>query len=293
MKNKSKGLLLGLGVALVLASVSMTRAATMADILFVVDESGSMAGEHGWIGTMVSQLESELVAAGVSSNQYALVGFGSVNSGGHATAGHGHAVGGGSFGTAAQLATATSGLVVNGGIEDGWQAISYALSNYTFRSGAAVNVILVTDEERDNTASGITYNSTLAALQGKAALLNVVVSASFRNGAGDVALGIDSLGKAYKADGLGGYTTSTGGVAVGGVLTTVSDYVNMALATGGAGWDLTQLRAGGNTSASFTDAFVDIKVEEIVQQTPDGGTTLAMLGGVLTGLFGLRRKLGV
>jgi hypothetical protein len=66
----------------------------------------------------------------------------------------------------------------------------------------------------------------------------------------------------------------------------------MALATGGAGWDLNQLRAGGLTSDSFTKAFTDIKVKEIVEQTPDGGTTLAMLGAVLAGLAGLRRKFG-
>jgi hypothetical protein len=289
MKNKSK-FLLGLGAALILPSVSMTRAATMADVLFVVDESGSMSGEHAWLGTMVGQLETQLIAAGVTSNQYGLVGYGA-GGGSHAVAGHQHTVGGGAFGTAAQLSTATGGLVVTGGTEDGWQAISYALSNYTFRSGAALNVILVTDEDRDDTSSD-TYATTLAALVGKSALLNVVVDATYRNGQQQTSLGIDSLGNAYTADGLGGYTTTGGGFASSGFGTTIADYVNMALATGGAGWDLNQLRAGGLTSDSFTKAFTDIKVKEIVEQTPDGGTTLAMLGAVLAGLAGLRRKFG-
>ena len=72
--------------------------------------------------------------------------------------------------------------------------------------------------------------------------------------------------------------------------TTESDYVNgLAFATGidGAAWDLNRLRAGGLTATSFTNAFVDVKVEEITSQIPEP-TTLALMGLGLAGL-GYRR----
>lgn len=50
-----------------------------ADIVFVVDESGSMSGEHTWLGTMIPKLDAVLGAQGITNNQYALVGFGSMN----------------------------------------------------------------------------------------------------------------------------------------------------------------------------------------------------------------------
>jgi len=59
-------------------TVSLTFAeedAPTADIVFIVDESGSMTDEHAWIGDMVSSLDSSLVAAGITENRYALVGY--------------------------------------------------------------------------------------------------------------------------------------------------------------------------------------------------------------------------
>ena len=51
-------------------------------------------------------------------------------------------------------------------------------------------------------------------------------------------------------------------------------------------------RAGGDTALSFTEAFVDIKVREIlIQSTPDGGTTILLLGCALLAMRGLRRRL--
>ena len=40
-----------------------------ADVIFVVDESGSMSGEHAWIKNMVTSLDSSLTAKGVDQNQ--------------------------------------------------------------------------------------------------------------------------------------------------------------------------------------------------------------------------------
>ncbi len=260
----------------------------MADIVFVVDESGSMAGEHGWLGTMVTGFNTNLVTAGVTDAKFGLVGYG----------GAGAIVNGRTltnFTSAASFATATGSLVTSGSTEDGYAGIAYALSNLTFRSGAAVNVVLVTDEDRDNNSPN-TYAGILAALNAKSALLNVVVNGTFKNSAGTTGLGHDSDTNAYLANGSGGYTfTSPLGTATGAG-TTIADYYNMALATGGAAWDLNQLRAGGNTAASFTAAFTAIKVAEIISQppstnVPDSGTTIVLLLGSLAAIGGLRRRM--
>lgn len=276
-------------------SPTTARAATMADVIFVVDESGSMAGEHAWLGSMVTSLEAGLIGAGVTSNQYALVGFGSIV---HAPIGttqgaHGHTVGIGNWGTAANLSTATGGLVTSGGFEDGWSAISYAFSNYPFRSGAAVNIVLVTDEDRDVTSgSTLSYAGMMALLNNNNAILNSVVNANFQDGTSATALGVDADGNAYTADGSGGFNISAGGVALSGSGSTIADYVNLAWAVGGAAWDLNQLRTGGVTATSFTNAFIDIKVAEIVEHptgVPEPGT-LILLGSGLMGLVAIRKR---
>ncbi len=288
--------MLGATMGLLAAGSLGVQAATTADVIFVVDESGSMSGEHAWLATMVSQLDTALNTAGVTGNRFGLVGFGAANSGGHSVAGHNHVVGGGDFGTAAQLATATGGLVLTGGTEDGWDGIDQALNNYTFRSGAAVNIILVTDEDRDAFNTGLSYSGILNGLLAKGALLNAVINASFKtdltSATANTVLGIDADGNGYKADGSGGYTSQTGGVATSGAGTTIADYVDLALASGGAAWNLNLLRAGGNTTASFTDAFVDIKVQEIVNQNPvpDTGSTMALLGVAMIGMVGFSRR---
>ncbi len=280
---------LAMGAASVQAAV-----VDAADVVVIVDESGSMGGEHTWLPGMIADLEAGLLAAGVGTgadaNNYALVGFG-----GH-TAGdvpHKHLVGGADWGTSAQFGIAAGGLVTSGGFEDGWNGIDYFFDNYTPRGGdIALNVILVTDEDRDNQNGALSYANVLAQLTSAGALLNAVVNCGFGPGA-DV-LGVDSSGDAYKADGLGGFTTVAGGSQSGGCAgTTKANYVDMAWASGGAAWDLNKLRAGGLTAESFSSAFVDIKVQEIT--TPPTGipepATGVLFGLGLASLLGLRRKL--
>ena len=261
---------------------------SFADIVFVVDESGSMGGEQAWIRNMVLDLETALQAEGVGENRYGLVGYGGASS--HLR-GHAHLVGGELLGTAAEFADAANSLVLNGGTEDGYDAFDFGL-DYPFRDGAAVNFILVTDEDRDVVDSSLNFTNILESFNAESALLNAVVGSSFRSSNNQTALGVDFEGNAYIADGAGNFISSPNGIYVSGAGTTKRDYVDLAWVVEGAAWDLNQLRAGGLTATSFTQAFVAIKAQEIQAQLPidlissDPSVSLTNLTGELSGLGG-------
>lgn len=275
-------------------ATSATAASLSSDVVVIVDESGSMSLEQAWLGTIIPQLDTAMQSQGLVGNRFGLVGFGSSSE----TLGRSLPVGGANFGNSAQFATATNSLRLNGWFEDGYSAIDFALSNYTFRAGAAVNFILVTDEDRDNGNSSLNFNNMLARLKRNPRdnkddiLLNAVVNANFVNNS----LGVDSEGKAYIANGSGGYTTTQlpplTSFITSGFGTTELDYIDLALDSGGAGWNLNQLRGGGLTGTSFSNAFVDVKVEEIKnQQIPEPGLVLGLLSAGVLGVISLGKRL--
>ena len=243
----------------------VTSLTPAADVVVVVDESGSMDGEHQWIGDFAAPLEAHLASNGVGDgdvpNRYGLLAYDPVplpiN------------VGTTVMGDYRQFITASAQLRLRGsGTEDGWRAVRHAITQYPLRETAARNIILVTDEDRDNTDNTITYASLLAEMQASKSVLNAVVNARFKCGDGTAALGLGQHKVGYKADGRGGFLTCANATASGGDGTTIADYVNLALATGGAAWDIEVLRDGGLVAQSFTNALLKIKVQEILQQLP-------------------------
>ncbi|MDX1981054.1 MAG: PEP-CTERM sorting domain-containing protein [Bryobacteraceae bacterium] len=270
---------------LLLTSLPTKLSGVTVDVIVVVDESGSMAGEHAWLPGMITSLNSALTGLGYDT-RFGLYGFGNGLSGG-ANSGRELL----DAGTAAAFGTAAVSLVTSGGTEDGYAGLNFALNNYSFTSGSIVNYILVTDEDRDNTNVALTFAGMQAALG--ASLLNAVVDNPFSCAAG-TALGVDSTSTGYRANGSGGFTSCASGTVGNGAGTTEADYVALAHALGGAGWDLNQLRAGGLTADSFTAAFVNIKVQEIQQQDPGSSAvpepgTLLLSSAALGALLAFRR----
>lgn len=286
MKSNMLAILAFTGFAFALPSHASHISA--ADVVFMVDLSTSMSGEHTWISSMVSSLESQLISAGVGAgvepNRYALVGFGASDAG---EPGHTILVGGSVFGSSTDMSTSAAALTVSGGTEDGWDAINFALA-LPYRDGAAKNLILVTDEDRDNINPGLSFNGLLSGMVNNNFMLNAVLNHGYADGNQNAAIGIDSIGNAYVEDGMGAYTVSVGGVSTTGFGTTKTDYIDLALATGGAAWDLNILRSGGLSADSFTNAFVDIKVNEIREQVPVPAVPALFAIGLI-GLLTFRR----
>ena len=282
--------IIGIVSAGMLLSAQAQAIGAFADIVVLVDESGSMSAEHAWIGSTILSLEAELAAAGVGTgvdaNRYQLVGFGGTSS--HVL-GHDH----GGFTNAFDFNAETSTLTLAGATEDGYDAIDHALG-LGIRAGASFNIILITDEDRDNAGNTLNFTNILAAMNAQDAILNVVVNNPFFESDGTTAaIGVDSDGFAYTKDGSGGFTTSVGGIVGNGVGTTEIDYVPLALATNGAAWNLNDLRAGGFTADSFTAAFIEIKVAEIIEDVnpipePTAGLTFGV--GLLITAAAIRRR---
>jgi hypothetical protein len=242
-----------------------------ADVVFVVDESGSMVEEHEWLEETIYYLDDALRQEGIGEkvpNRYGLVGFATTPHVNGAV--HPLGVGYTQMGTPREFATRIRSLATSGQVEDGYRAIETALNGFQFRTGnVARQLILVTDEDRDNTIT-ILSSDIKQLLDEKDFRINVIVNHGFLDSAGERILGMNAEYNGYKAD----ISSSNEYLLVPGASlfkdtghgTTLRDYVMLAMDTKGAAWDLNQLRQGGQLAKSFTNSFIDAKVGEISEQ---------------------------
>jgi hypothetical protein len=148
--------------------------AATADIIFIVDESGSTTdGGSGeairfWAKEIVGELEAKLIGRGIGvdnpntgtdeANRYGLIAFGDASVEFDSLS-RSLMVGGQLFGNAAELELALDGLQTEqpfAAEEDAWDGIGRSvtspfvqpLSNYEFRPNAAVHLIVISDDER-------------------------------------------------------------------------------------------------------------------------------------------------
>jgi hypothetical protein len=154
------------------------QAAISTDIVFIVDESGSMGGVQANLRTNIGQFASVLAAGGLDA-RYALVGYGSASPQPRLIT---------DFTNAASFATAALGLLVNGGTEPGYTASAFALNAVpgqtallSYRSNAVKNLIILTDEPSNGDIADFnTQGEVDAVLKANDALYNAVLT-SFSN----------------------------------------------------------------------------------------------------------------
>jgi|GEM_PF-5393731 len=167
------------------------------------------------------------------------------------------------FGTAEAFAATTENLVTSGSFEDGFAGVLFGLENFDFRSDAAVNFIVVTDEDRDLLLPEVDRDDLLSLLGGQNAVLTSIVDANLTGASGGAeALGANADGQVFLPDGSGGFTFDTLDDTITGEGTTVFDYVEPAFLTGGSVFDIEQLRDISlddplitSLSAAFVDSF--------------------------------------
>lgn len=240
-----------------------------ADIVLLVDESGSMNDEYQWIGTMVKDLDIMLkkVDIGVTvPNMFSVVGFGSSYLNNRAS--RVLEYNGDILVPASNVSELIKMLFISGKSEDGYAAVKHALDVIPFRSGNAKQLILISDESRDPIQLGLNQSYLLSLFQSEDVILNVAVSQSFQNNAGQRAFGIDSSNRTFVYSPFNVLNVYSNGKSVkdSAHCSTDLDYTQLALLSGGAAWDLSILRSGGDVSRHFTDAFVLVKASEIYHQ---------------------------
>ena len=240
--------------------------AEAADVIVVVDESGSMIGEHRWLGQLVNELENSLQLAGVGTNTskpnlYALVGFARDDD----SARGGVVIQ--DLGSTQQFASALKQLTLTGIFEDGYSGMDVALREISTRPGTAKQMILVTDEHRGVLNYRLSKADIIKQLQMDGFKLNVVVNQGFESDVGtSTVMGMDSSGMGYVFNSSVPNLYSPVGGARASVVksfqSTNEDYVEPALQLGGGAWDLNLLRLDKKMTTAFTNAFVHVKVEE-------------------------------
>ena len=242
-----------------------------ADIVFVVDESASMVREHNWIreevGIIDRILKTRGVGAGERNNLFALVGFGRNDPQAIAGISLTHLT------SASDFVEASRNLMLSGTFEDGYAAIDYSLENIVTRPDTAKQLILVTDEDRSVLRPDLSREVIESRLRRTGFVLNVVVNQALQLspfGSGSFILGVTNK-SAYLFDPFSKNLFSVSDISDGvnpssefSFGSTFEDYVELALKMSGAAWDLNQLREEGQFARAFTNAFTEVKVEEVM-----------------------------
>ena len=220
-----------------------------ANIILLVDESGSMTMQHSWIPEMIEQLDNALVNAGIGMNprnRFGVIGFGD-DCTTEATFDQAFLTNESvTYMPADRIVELTQRLQTGGKYEDGYRAIASAFKQYMFGDRTSL-FILISDEDRD-AVSNITRDEIKSMLTDNEVVLNVVVSEEFTGGEAR-AFGIDAEGTAYVYDPSSDVlfrNVDNFGVPVKDSAhgSTNIDYTQLALQAKGGSWDIGLLSQG-------------------------------------------------
>ena len=230
------------------------------DLIFVIDESGSMEGDQSWFKRrFIHRINNHLQSYGIGKpdgrkNRIGLFGF---------------------AGTVQDQSEMTYLLIEstteyerfdlvtfthNGQIEDGYSAIKRVaeyLEQQEKDPSVQKMIVLVTDEDRDNVTDDITKDKLEEELRRADIRLDVVVSNSFRSADHRPAVGVGPETQGFPTfilgsgenDELPRYGKSIEDTGHG---TTFDDYVDLAWKLCGVAWDINEVRAD-QAMSSTTD----------------------------------------
>lgn len=235
-------------------------AASFADMVFVVDQSGSMYNEFQWISNSLKEINSTVEKKGIKAN-YGIAGFeytAGTLSGYYKTRNAWADIPSDIATVVAEAEWAANNLY--GGIERSYQAVDWAADNFAWTGNDFAKVmILITDEDADYAETysykGMTGEKALSQkMKDEDILLNVITYSILYSVWDDVAFAKD-------------------------------DYIGL--------FDLDYLK---NDPTRFTADFTYAKINEIMEHEPSSAQpvpepgTLFLLGSGLLGLGGYTRK---
>lgn len=180
---KSNKLVAALTLCGAMFAAPLSAAPILSDIVFVVDESGSMGTVQQNLRNNIGLFASILTATGQVDANYGLVGYGNSNVVPRMVT---------DLTDVNSFSTAAGTLTAGGGTEPGYTATSFALNAldgqsdlFSFRSNAVKNIVILTDEPSNGdqyswygTVNGNTVNESVAdgVLDDNNALYNGVLS---------------------------------------------------------------------------------------------------------------------
>ena len=161
----------------------------IADIVFLIDTSGSMGDEIAAVRNNVINFANALTASSVDYN-LGLVQFG------NGAGSNPRIVGSGLTPDAEQFKAWVGSLYASGGVEPGYEAINLAIQNFNFRTGAQKIFILISDEDSDGSLAN-TVNWVLANQVTVYTAVNPSAGNTYAHYSGPAGISAVSGGKTY------------------------------------------------------------------------------------------------